>query len=212
VGYSNTAEMNKTPKLTMLLALVGGLTLANASIGQSFAYTASSEKTMYGHFTLIVKDEFGNIKDYIEVDNVITDEGDECIATLSFAGATATCAGSVIDTVAIADCEGVACAAVSDTTTTFDDADNVDCGDNAKVGATTSTWSTGPNKVRLSATFATGDTGLGTPYTAREAGILNSAGGTCVTADELFAIKTFADVTIAGADTLTVNYDVTFAG
>jgi hypothetical protein len=207
--------MNKHPKLTIILTLVGGLTLANASIGQSFAYTASSEKTMYGHFTVIAKDEFGNIKDYQEFDNVITDEGEACLGNLAFSASGASCSGGVIDTLAIADCSADStCAAVVDSTTTFDDSSNANCGDNAKVGATsTYTAVSGANKVRLSATYATTDSGLSDPFTAREAGILNSAGASCAAGDQLFAIKVFSSaVTIAGSDTLTVNYDIAFSG
>ena len=208
--------MNQYLQLTVILALVGGLALTNTTIfNESFAYTstASAEKNMYGHFTVIAKDEFGNIKDYQEFDNVITDQGDACLGNLAFSATGASCSGGVIDTLAIADCNGAACAAVTDATTQFGDT-SADCGDNAKVGATsTYTAVSGANKVRLSATYATTDTGLSDPYTAREAGILNSAGASCVAADQLFAIKVFTSaVTIAGTDTLTVNYDITFSG
>lgn len=228
--------MNRYSQMTVILALVGGLALANTNFKESFAYTgtASEEKTLFGHFTLVVKDEFGKIKDYLEFDNVITDQGDGCIGTLVFAGATATCSGGIIDTIGLSDCSGpgtidignTACGdaigvAHGDGTTLFDETAGAgtgpdDCGDGSK--AATSTFTARvvspatPAKVRLSATFASADITGGFPFTAREAGILNTVGAACAEADQLFAIKAFADVALSGSDSITVNYDVSFSG
>jgi hypothetical protein len=212
--------MNKYPALSVTLALVAGLVLANASLGESYAYT-NAEKTLYGHFTLVVKDDYGNIRDYIEVDNTITDEGDGCIGNLAFAATGASCSGGVIDAISVSNCDAAGsgdsgnadCATIADTTTQFDDTENADVGDEcdttgeggfsstytARVGAT-------PAKVRITSTFDTAE--IDSDGLVKQAGILNG----CAAGDQLFAIKAFATVTLAGSDTLTVNYDVSFSG
>lgn len=38
-----------------------------------------SSAAMLGHITLIAYDENGNVKDYVQTDNVILNEGDLCI-------------------------------------------------------------------------------------------------------------------------------------
>ena len=125
--------MNRFAQLTVIMALVGGLALANASMFKdSFAYSASTDKAVYGHFTLIVNDEFGNIQDYMEFDNVITDEGDDCIAVLAFGSTLGAgdCTEGIIDAISVADCSADnVCAAVADVTTAFDDSDSVNIGD-----------------------------------------------------------------------------------
>jgi len=207
--------MNRFAQLTVIMALVGGLALANGSMFKDgFAYSASTDKAVYGHFTLVVNDEFGNIQDYIEFDNVITDEGDDCIAVLAFGSTLGSgdCTEGIIDAIAIADCSADdICAAVGDATTAFDDSDSANIGDECDTaGEVTNvyTQSSGANKVRLTATFDTTETA--DPFTARQAGILNDC--TDSTAPELFAIQNFSDVTISGSDTLTINYDVSFSG
>ena len=207
-------------QLGMIIVFAGGLMLSNTAIlNEAYAYTssASGTKTMFGHFTLVVKDEFGNIKDYIEFDNTITDEGDGCIGNLVFGATGATCTGGVMDAVAVSDCDAAGttdpgntdCAVIADTTTTFDDLDDADIGDSCKdAGSVTKTYtaSTGNNSVRMSAQFATAD--VDASGEVKEAGILNG----CIAGDEVFAMKAFGTVTLTGSDTLTVNYDITFAG
>lgn len=217
--------MNRYPRMTVILALVAGLALANASINESFAYTAtaSAEKTMYGHFTIIVKDEFGNIKDYQEFDNVITDQGDACITNLAFAGSGATCTGGIADRIGVSDCDapatgegpGSACAVSANGTTLFDDNTTVgttdECGDGNKAATSTYTAVSGANKVTLAATFAFAE--VDASGEVRQAGITNSVGASCAAADQLWAIKSFTSlVTLVSGDSLTVNYEITFSG
>ncbi|MFQ5970303.1 MAG: hypothetical protein ACE5J2_07415 [Nitrososphaerales archaeon] len=213
-------EMEKYSQLTVILAIVAGLVLATpATLNQSFAYTASAEKKMLGHFTLVVKDEFGNIKDYLEFDNTITDEGDGCVGNLVFGGSGAACAGGVVDAIGVSDCDAAGtgdannadCAVIGDTTTQFDDT-AADIGDHCDdAGEVTKTYTdritdgTAAN-VEVEATFD--NTELTFPYTAKEAGILNG----CLAGDQLFAIKAFANVSLSGSDTLTVKYKVSFTG
>lgn len=207
--------MNKHARLTVILALAGALAVANAGmVNQSFAYTASAEKTMLGHFTLIAKDEYGNIKDYQEVDNIITDEGDACIGNLAFSATGASCSGGVMDSLAVSDCDGAGtgdltngtCGAPAETTTQLDDVDNADIGDQCEAATSNYTAASGNNKVTLSATFNAAD--VDASGDVMEAGVLNG----CLAGDQLFALKTFTTINITGSDTLTVNYEITFSG
>lgn len=224
--------MNRYPQLTVIMALVGGLVLANPSIfNESFAYTstASTEQTLLGHFTLIVKDEFGNIKDYREFDNHIVDQGDQCIANLIFTGTVgATCAGGTFNEIGVSDCDdatvtndsthtptagNATCDLITDTTSTFDEAvaggpptrDAV--GDYCEIVAS-NTYTTGPNKVRASTTITEAEITPPPPNIVREAAILNS----CTADEQMLAIQSFADVTLNAGDSLTINYDISFSG
>jgi len=221
-------EMNRYPQLTVIMALVGGLVLANPSIfNESFAYTstASTETTVLGHFTLILKDEFGNIKDYREFDNHIVNEGDSCIANLLFTSATGSaCGGLTFNEIGVSDCSdgtvapaddthtpagNATCDLITDATNVFDELAGTaaNFGDFCEIVAS-NTYTTAPNKVRSSTTVTELEIPGAAPNIVREAGILND----CAVDQQMLAIQSFADVTLNTGDSLTINYDISFSG
>lgn len=215
--------MNRYTQLTATMALIAVLTLANTAVLSSYAYAPATESnSARGHFILVVHDEFGNIKDYQEIDNIVVDEGDACIANLAFGDATnvlAACANGKFDAVAVSDCDGLptagACEALTDTTTALDDADTdgAEIGDECDDEGTdpaefSATWTAATRKATLTAKFTFTPLEVDASGTIKQAAIVNNC--TMPGTNQMFAIQNFASpITLTGSDTLTINYEVT---
>ena len=222
--------MNTDRQLGVILALAGGLVLAgiaallntSASMNSineeletySVQPTIQKHSAYQGHITMIVADQFGNIKEYREMDNNIVDEGKDCVSDLVFETNDASCDNqtkftnvvvSNCDAAGSGDATNASCADTTpDTVTAFDDTEDTEQGDQCNAGTVTYTDAT--NVVRVQAVFTeaqiTGESPL------KESGIVNACGA----ANELFAIQSFADINLSTNDQLTVNWDITLTG
>ena len=217
------------------------LGVAILSAGMTFAVFQFDENTntpstqatssfLKGHLTAVLKDEDGNVKAYRQTDNLITGFGLETIIKQTFGNSTLdgtstsfnVTTGNTVKTMAIG--EG----------TTAPGYDDGDLGDRTNLGScgnnTLLAWklsdggaNTDPNHndalvIVANSTF-TGSAGCGSGggISVTEAGLFTSPSGGSTGNDGsadagyLFARQTFTAVSVTTSDTLTINWDITFA-
>jgi len=160
-------------------------------------YSLKSHAAIVGHVTLTAYDDDGNVIAYRQTDNVVLDDGDDCISELIFSVTGGTC--SLVSTF-----------------------DRIYIGTGDSSGATEgSTALVTPNAQTGFAsavmTPATGGGGAATLITAnffnvgatiQEASIQESA----VTASSVLAIQSFSAIPLGGSDDLTIQWTVTIDG
>jgi hypothetical protein len=179
-----------------LTAIIGFATITAFSHEQQIQTTDITDSARaYGHFTLVVYDEFGVVKQYQQSDNLVVDNGLDCMGDLVFG--TALCTGeafydyieigtgSTAPTIADTTIETPigGCARVQDATV---------AGDTATPGEITAT---------VESTFS----GATCAATVTEAGVFDAS-----TSGNMIARSTFAGVTVGASDTLTVTYNIKF--
>lgn len=208
--------MKSNQRLVLSSAVIGvalsilGIGFSGMSFGSAETSTTSESGAMIGHVTLAVYDPNGNVKAYLQTDNLVVDQGEACAVKRVFG-----------ETAASSDCSGGA-------TGEF----NV-----IALGLNTGATSAGNNDVKLdSETTATGlvrlaassvtitddptgiagaiatltrafTNGSGGSVTIAESGLFNS---TVTTTDGMFARQTFTGIPVAVSDTLTVTWNITF--
>jgi len=160
-----------------------------------------STAALLGHISLVAYDENGNIKNYVQTDNVILDEGDDCIIEDLF-GASGGCFAThgvadpfddiVIGTGTVTFTEGSAYSQVTYDSVTA-----------ATVGSLTAASAGGGASTTVTANFF--DVGA----TITEAALANSS--VTATADFL-AIQDFSDIVLGASDDLTVQWTITVDG
>ncbi len=178
-----------------LTAILGFATITAFSQEQLETNEINDSVTAYGHFTLVVYDEYGVVKQYQQTDNLVVDTGLDCMGDLVFG--TTLCTGEaffnhieigtgstapVIANTAIETPIG-GCARVLDATV---------AGTSATPGEITAT---------VESTFS----GATCAATVTEAGVFDA-----LTVGNMIARSTFAGVTVGAADTLTVTYNIKF--
>ena len=201
---------NNITKLALLFGII-----ATIGFGINSAQAAEISGGL-GHMTLVLKDSEGDIKQYVQTDNVITTEGLDCLIQQIFGDAPAdtTCDDtSAFDTIAIG--EG------SDQTVSATGLGTImGSGCNAAspaVGiAPVANSATSPQKVTITAIFGGGTAGSGDiddavcTGTITEAGLFN-VGSATVAPTNIFAYQFFTGIVLATADTLTVTWDIDFS-
>jgi len=195
--------------LVAVMAVVAGLTgftaLGDISFDENDVSSMSTSGPMSGHIILTVTDDEGNIKKYMQTDNVITSDGKMCTGELLFNPGTNGCpdSGSVFDDIVLSS------AGFPDTPTT---ADLVNTGFTPQLSGSLAEFSstavtegvpasgTGSARYDLAHTFSyTG----GTSQTVTSAALMN-------TANSVFAIKNFpSPVSLNNGDDLTVTWQIT---
>ena len=200
---------NNITKLAMLFGIVA--TMGFGTMNTAVADT--SERTGgLGHIELVLADEAGNIKQYVQTDNFITHEGLDCLVDRLFGSSgTGSCGDSTVTFDAIGLGTGSA-ATVSSSALTAGLASGcfgfTDLTPTADGGTTTQV-------ITIDAVFggagsASGDVqDVECEKTITEAGLFN-AGGAAVALGDMFAYQTFTGITIATADTLTVTWALDF--
>lgn len=203
-------------KQTRTLLLASIAVIAVSIIGYTAADSGNSETAttmdggrLLGHITLVSYDPYGHIKQYVQTDNTVVDQGEAC-ALRAVTGSTSTptdCGGSSVGTFNVialgtgttavnADqialvtetaVTGLARAAVSG---------NVVANDPSTTGATAT----------LTKTFTAGVSG---PTAVAEAGIFNSTG---TTSDAMLARQQFTAISLGLNDQLALTWTITFAG
>lgn len=202
----------------LLVAIIGAIIAVGAlSASLSMGYPDNLSKMsvnplqssarMLGHVTLTAYDENGNIKAYRQTDNVITNQLDDCLQKLAFAGVTG------------AGCTGGASASMFSKMSIGSGGPNTS-ESNVALGqyVTSGGSSTGFDSAVLTQASGTGGSSLlitstfrpGVVATVTEAAIQDTAvttGG----AQEA-AIQAFTGISLGTADTLTIQWTIAIDG
>lgn len=210
--------------LGIALAIVGGMFVANVSGLIGFQSTDSKMQTsayMTGHVETILRDADGNIKEYRQSDNLITNNGENCVLKLLFqddgAGAglgsgtgTSRCIGALNEpwhVIAL----GTGSTAVNGTDFRLDT--ETSATGLGRAAATTKTWtnstastSTGSAQIVMARTFTNTS---GSQVTVTESGLFNS---TTIAGSGMFARQTFSGIAVNNNDSLTVQWTVNVGG
>src|SRR5574338_629813 len=208
--------------LGIALAIVGGMFAANASGLIGFKSTDSKAQAgayMTGHVETILRDADGNIKEYRQSDNLITNTGENCVlrllfqqggASLGAGSGTTVCTGALTSpwhVIAL----GTGSTAVNGTQVGL--ATETSATGLGRAIATTKTWSnstastsTGSAAITMSKTFT--NTSGGT-VTVSESGLFNS---TSISGSGMFARQTFSGIAVNNNDSLTVQWTVNVGG
>ena len=168
-----------------------------------YAYVDSSP--VYGHITIIHSDPDGNILAYAQTDNVVTDEGKDCMAERLFGGSagSACAATSTTDAFTTIGLFSGQTFAATDTAAlkaaSLITASGLDITDGVATPTQNAAASTPTGaKADITKQFI-----AGTTQTVDGAGLYN------VGADALFAGQTFGSVTLNNLDTLDVTWTIT---
>lgn len=197
--------MNKPNTLLVGIALI---TVLASGIISSTEFASSQNSIhdsglVYGHITLVQKDEFGNIINYVQTDNLVVDQGLDTAGDLVFpdinlngnstdnkfewigigSGNTAASATDTQEETLIS-----GCVRLDDTTVT---------GTSAVSGEITATVSVQFSGAQCANTSIS------------EAVLTNSGSGASAGAGELLARQTFTDINLGSGDTLTITWDIT---
>ena len=205
-------QNNKT-KLALLLGIIATMSLG--TMNTVAADTSERTGVATGHIELVLRDSDGEIKQYVQTDNVVTHQGLDCTADSLFGTTTGTCAstasfdivglgtgttGSATSTDTVVTPLASGCIAFADPTGAASDGVTTPQGITVEVifgGSTSSGADLAP---------AGGECEAG----INEAGLFN-AGGAAVATTNMYAYQTFSTVTIAAADTLTVTWALSYA-
>ena len=211
--------------LGLALAIVGGMFAANASglIGfKSADSNAQAGAYMTGHVETILRDADGNIKEYRQSDNLITNNGENCVLKLLFQDdgsggglgsgtGTGRCTGSLNSPWHVIALGTGGATAVNGTDYIL--ATETSATGLARAVATTKTWtnstaqaSTGSAQIVMAKTFT--NTSGGT-VTVSESGLFNS---TTPAGSGMFARQTFSGIAVNNNDSLTVQWTVNVGG
>jgi hypothetical protein len=165
------------------------------------AQTSSTNMESYpvlGHITAIAKDANGNVKSYLQTDNIVTQVGENCVVSKVFnnpkSGTTDGCT-STTNFRAIAIGTGTAAATDAQTALTTEA---------LRAGATTFTITAAGSGAGAHAVLA--KTFTGTTQTIAEAGVFDAN----VTGGNMLARQTFTGIPLAASDSLTINWDIKF--
>ena len=188
--------------IVAVAAGIGGI-FSGFSVSADDSEAFSESGLMLGHITLIVTDENGNIKDYVQTDNLVVDEGIDTMGDLVFpdidlngngtdgkfdwigigtGGATVAAAGDDGEQTVISTCNRVQDATVTGTSAV-----------------------SGEITVTVDASFS----GSSCAGAIDEAILANSGTGAAANAGETLARQVFSDVNVGSSDTLTVSWEIT---
>lgn len=188
--------------IAIVIALTTGIVLAQGMVLPKDAVQSTSIATatypVLGHITLVVKDVNGNIKNYMQTDNTVTQVGEDCIVkrVMTTTGSTLSqCASSGAFT-AIAIGTGTAAAADSQTA--------LQGTESSRSGVSSFSITAAGSGAGAHAVISKQFTGI--TATIAESGVFdnNSTGG------NMLARQTFTGVPLASSDSLTVNWDLKF--
>lgn len=201
-------QNNKT-KLALLLGIIATMSLG--TMNTVAADTSERTGVAIGHVTLVLRDSDGEIKQYVQTDNVVTHEGLDCLVdTLFGSGPTGTCTttgnmniiGLGIGAAGGATAVGLTTPLASGCIAFADPGVVADAG-------------TSTQAIQVEVIFG-GLTSSGADLAASEceatiteAGLFNT-GGAAVATNNMFSIQGFTGVAVAAADTLTVTWDIDF--
>ena len=200
---------NNITKLALLFGIIATMSLG--TMNTVVADTSERTGVALGHITLVLKDSDGEIKQYVQTDNVVTIEGLDCLVDSLFgSGPTATCTSAAdFDIIGLGTGVAGGTGATDVTTPLLSGCIAfADPGVIADAGTTT-------QAIQVEVVFG-GSTSTGADLAASqceatitEAGLFNT-GGAAVATNNMFSIQGFTGVAVAAADTLTVTWDIDF--
>jgi len=197
---------NNITKLALLFGII-----ATISFGANSAQAAEISGGL-GHIELVLADSDGNIKQYVQTDNTITEEGLDCLVDSVFGtSGTGTCANNdPFDVIAIGEgTNGDQPNATGLTTELLTGCFAVAVTPTADTGDLT-------QRITITAVFGGGTAGSGDVDNAAcignitEAGLFSIGAPTVTTPTNIFAYQDFTVISIGTADTLTVTWDIDF--
>ena len=87
--------------MILAISLTGGVMAIASNNAVTQANTVNAVVPLTGHVSIIGHDANGNIKKYVETDNLIMNNGENCISKMLFAGASQTtnvvCTGAITE-------------------------------------------------------------------------------------------------------------------
>jgi len=202
--------MKQTTTLVLLgVAVAAGL----GAFGTSTLFADSTETstfsnaaTMVGHLTITAYDENGNVKAYRQIDNVVLDDGDDCIADLIFDPSTGACTNE-------ATFDKVQIGTGSDSSTAETDASSatpITCTDavTTTTEVVTAASGGGASSTLLTANFV--DPGAATYNEAALKDATTCSGG--VTGGNTLAYQQFTGIALGATDDLTIQWTINIDG
>ena len=196
--------------LVAVMAVVAGLTgvtaLGDFSFVENDASSMNTNVPIMGHVIITVTDNEGNIKNYMQTDNIITEDGKMCVGELLFDPGTNGCPDSatVFDDIVLSSASFPDTAATAGLTNSGFTPQLVgslaEFSSTAVTEAVAASGSTTGARIDLAHTFSyTG----GSSQTVTSAALMN-------TANSVFAIKDFPSaVSLNNGDDLTVTWQIT---
>ena len=199
--------MKTTINLAIVLLGIAAISVGVLSTANTAEAISNEASGVLGHITLTVADADGNIKSYVQTDNLVTFVGRDCIVEQTFATSVAGCTdGATFNNIGLGTGTGQAVTSSNVATPLGVGCVRQLASTNTEAGTTTET-------VTIKAIFG-GSTSTGADVTnaacqatITEAGLFDSA--TAATG-EMFSYQSFTGVAIGTADTLTVQWDIAF--
>lgn len=193
-----------------------GLLGVSGVLGTPFSSTHDSETLstsipMMGHVSMTLYDADGNIKKYVQTDNRILNQGDDCMSDLIFdvqTGSACTRPTQKFDIIAIGTGGATTCTTPPDPPddTTSALTTEITSGGGERVNATTATL-TGTTGAATQASMLVEETFTFTAgFTVDEAGVFNAANSA---SDDALAIQCFTGIPVSNTDTLKVSWTFT---
>ena len=189
--------------LVAIVAGTGGI-FSGFSVSSDDAGAYSEEGNVMGHITLTVTDESGNIKDYIQTDNLVVDAGMDTMADLVFPdiNTNSNSTDGKFEWIGIGTGTTAAAAANTAEETLISGCNRVTDSDLTSPAATSAT---GETVVTVDASFS----GSSCAGAVTEAVLANSGTGAAAGAGEILARQVFSPVNVGSSDTLTVSWEIT---
>ena len=179
--------------------LIGSLATVNMAFVQNEDISANSLKStagMLGHITLTAVDEDGNIVAYRQTDNVVINEGDDCLLEDTFGAVTACGDGSALfDDIHI----GTSSQAFTESSTALGTWQSTTAG---TVGTATTASANSGASVTVTAAFFDVNANIA------EAALQNGP----ASASDILALQQFTPISLGATDDLTIEWTVTIDG
>jgi len=168
------------------------------------AQTATTNVEGYpilGHVTLVAKDADGNIKSYLQTDNVVTQIGENCVVKSVFDRTGTSSVSWAAPCPGTTNFKGIA---IGSSSTAASDANTALGTEVLRAGATSFSLTAAGSGAGAHAVMA--KTFTGTTQTIAEAGVFdnNATGG------NMLARQTFTGIPLQSTDSLTINWDIKF--
>lgn len=192
------------------IGLLSAVLIPNSmSFGTQSVETPSAPLQMMGHFTLVATDSEGNVKGYIQTDNEIKNNGENCVAESIFkvdgtGNATSSCGGGSAGGLSTTGFKWLSVGTSSSDMEQGATALGAQHGSRAVASTVTFTESQGDGsssraQVLLSKQFTINGT-----ITAAEAGIHDAS-----SSGNMFSRQTFTGINLQSGDKLTVSWTAT---
>lgn len=220
----NTSTILLGMSVAIVAGLLGSTTFGVLGTSPAPQADVNTSALISGHVVTTLTDSEGNIKAYRQSDNLIVNQGENCVLKMLFATTGGAASGNTVCTGA--NTSGFRYISIGNSTDTVNSADyklhnpyNATGGVSSlarkfsSVSTTGWTNSTGSGagttaSVVMTATFTNGQTGS---QTVSESGLFNDT-ETNANTDAMFARQTFTGITMNSGDSLTVQWTISVGG